>query len=205
MKLDNAEKKENEKAIIANANLDISFIIVNSIATIVACSGLLANSTSAIIGSMLIATLLSPIAAIALALTNFHLKGILLGLKTLFIGVLLVLIIAYCYGLFFPNIVATDKMLARTEPGFFDVTIAFLGGIAGAISMLFKRYNGIIIGVGIATALVPPLSTAGIFFAKENFDLGLKAFELAFINIVFILLANYLVFKYFKLKYNPNN
>ncbi len=204
MDLKNDEKVEVTKTIIDNGKLDISYLTINGIATVVACSGLMANSTAVIIGSMLIATLLSPIAGTALALTSFNTKGILQGLKTLSIGVLLVIAIAYLYGHFFPHIEATDRMLARTEPGVFDLLIAFFGGIAGAISLLFKRYNGVMVGVGIATALVPPLSTAGIFFAKGTFDLGFKAFELALINIIFILLANYLVFKYFKLTYKTN-
>jgi len=201
IKLNSTEKEEAVQSIIANANFDFSYLAINATATIVACSGLMANSTAVIIGSMLIATLLSPIASTALALTNKNKLETLKGLKTLLIGVLLVMTIAYLYGHFFPHIEATDRMLARTEPGVFDFLIAFFGGIAGAIALLFKRYNGVMVGVGIATALVPPLSTAGIFFAKGSFDLGFKAFELALINIIFILLANYLVFKYFKLSY----
>lgn len=201
MNISTEEKLNIRHSIIDNAKLDISYLIINGVATIVACSGLMANSTAVIIGSMLIATLLSPIAATALAVTSFNVKGIMRGFKTLLAGVLLVVAIAYLYGHFFPHIAATDRMLARTEPGIFDFVIAFFGGIAGAISLLFKRYNGVMVGVGIATALVPPLSTAGIFFAKGSFALGAKAFELAFINIVFILVANYLVFKYFKITY----
>lgn len=204
MTISNTEKEEAVKSIIANANFDFSYLAINATATIVACSGLMANSTAVIIGSMLIATLLSPIASIALAITNKNKLEAFKGLKTLSIGVLLVMTIAYLYGHFFPHIEATDRMLARTEPGVFDFLIAFFGGIAGAISLLFKRYNGVMVGVGIATALVPPLSTAGIFFSKGIFDLGFKAFELAAINIVFILLANFLVFKFFKLSYKPN-
>ncbi len=204
MTISSTEKEEAVKSIVANANFDFSYLAINATATIVACSGLMANSTAVIIGSMLIATLLSPIASTALALTNKNKLEAFKGLKTLLIGVLLVMTIAYLYGHFFPHIEATDRMLARTEPGVFDFLIAFFGGIAGAISLLFKRYNGVMVGVGIATALVPPLSTAGIFFSKGIFDLGFKAFELAAINIVFILLANFLVFKFFKLSYKPN-
>ncbi|MFN8276664.1 MAG: TIGR00341 family protein [Chitinophagales bacterium] len=197
-------KDEATKTIIDNTQLDISFLTINALATVVSCSGLLANSTAVIIGSMLIATLLSPIAGTALALTSFDKKGVSQGLKALSLGVLLVMAIAYLYGHCFIQIEATDSMLSRTTPGVFDFLIAFFGGIAGGISILFKRYNGVMIGVGIATALVPPLSTAGIFFAKCNFNLGFKAFELALINIAFILLANYLVFKYFKLTYRTS-
>jgi uncharacterized hydrophobic protein (TIGR00271 family) len=199
MEITKEEKIEIRNAIIDNSKFDISYMTINGIATIVACAGLLANSTAVIIGSMLIATLLSPIARTALALTSFNKKGILQGLKTLSVGVLLVIGIAFLFGLFFPHIEATDKMLSRTAPGVFDFLIAFFGGIAGAISLLFKRYNGVMVGVGIATALVPPLSTAGIYFAKGTFDLGCQAFELALINITFIFLANFLVFKYFNL------
>lgn len=204
MEITITEKLEATKSIIANSKLDISYIIINATATIIACSGLMANSTAVIIGSMLIATLLSPIASTALALTDKNLKGVFEGLKTLFIGVFLVMAIAFLYGHFFPDIDATDRMLARTAPGVFDFLIAFFGGLAGAISLLFKRYNSVMVGVGVATALVPPLSTAGIFFAKANYELGIKAFELALINITFILFANFLVFSYFKLTYKTN-
>ena len=99
---------------------------------------------------------------------------------------------------------ATHRMLVRSEPSVFDFIISFFGGLAGAFSLLFKRYNSIIIGVAIATALVPPLSKAGIFFAKANYDLGLKALELALINITFILFAIFIVVKYFKLNSKLN-
>lgn len=201
MRITEIEKSEATLSIFANANLDISYLIINAAATIVACSGLLANSTAVIIGSMLIATLLSPIASTALSLADKYWKGSLQGFKTLVVGVLLVMVIAFIYGRFFPHIRETDRMLARTEPGIFDFIIAFFGGLAGAISLLFKRYNGVMVGVGIATALVPPLSTAGIFFAKANYELGFKAFELALINMVFILLAHFIVFRYFKLSH----
>jgi uncharacterized hydrophobic protein (TIGR00271 family) len=199
MDLTTTEITEAIKSIIANSKLDISYLLINATATIVACSGLMADSTAVIIGSMLIATLLSPIASTALALTDKNKKGILHGLKTLSIGVALVIAIAFCYGLLFPHIQATQRMLARTDPGIFDFIIAFFGGLAGAIALLFKRYNAVMVGVGIATALVPPLSTAGIFFAKANYNLGSKALELALINITFIMVANFIVFKYFKL------
>jgi len=184
MTISSAEKEEAIKSITTSAQLDISYLKINGIALIVACSGLMANSTAVIIGSMLIATLLSPVAGTALAVTNNNRPVILNGLKTLCPGVLLVMAIAFVYGLLFPHIEATDRMLARTAPGIFDFLIAFFGGIA--------------------TALVPPLSTAGIFFSKGMFDLGFKAFELAAINIIFILFANFIVFKYFKLSYKSH-
>lgn len=202
MTISNTEKEEAVKSIVANANFDFSYLAINATATMVACSGLMANSTAVIIGSMLIATLLSPIAGIALALSNSNKNAALSSLKTLSIGVVLVICIAFIYGLAFPKIEATDRMLARTEPGIFDFFIAFFGGLAGGIALLFKRYSSIMIGVGIATALVPPLSTAGIFFSKGSFILGLRAFELAAINILFIMIANYIVFRYFKIPYN---
>lgn len=199
MNLNEEEKEFASNSIITNAQLDLSFLTLNGIATMVACSGLMANSTAVIIGSMLIATLLSPIAGTALAISNSNKNAAISSLKTLSIGVVLVICIAFVYGLAFPKIEATDRMLARTEPGIFDFFIAFFGGLAGGIALLFKRYSSIMIGVGIATALVPPLSTAGIFFSKGSFILGLRAFELAAINILFIMIANYIVFRYFKI------
>lgn len=200
MNLSKAERIEASNEIVSGAKLDTSYIVINAAATIIACSGLLANSTAVVIGSMLIATLLSPIAAVALSLNQRNRQGVIRNSGTLLFGVILVISIAFFFGLLFPQIEPTDRMFARTEPGIFDFIIAFVGGIAGAVALLFKRYKGIMTGVGIATALVPPLSTTGIFFAKTNYVLGIKALELAAINICFILIGNFLVFKFFKFR-----
>ena len=196
------EKRSAMQSIVANANFDASYVAINAIATIIACAGLLANSTAVVIGSMLIAALLPPISGIALALVNADTPTAWDSVKTLVLGVVLIFAIAFLFGLMFPHIEATDRMLARTAPGIFDFIIAFFGGIAGAIAILWKRYEGVMVGVGIATALVPPLSTAGIFFSKGVFDLGSKALELALINIIFILIANVCIFAYFGLRYD---
>lgn len=200
LKLTFVEKKEDAQTIIANAQLDFSYLLINFIATIVACSGLMANSTAVVIGSMLIATLLSPIASVALSVASLNFSQIIKGLITLFCGVALVLIMAFIYGKVFMSQIVTHEMLARTAPSIFDYFIAFFGGLAGGLAMIFKRYSSVMVGVGIATALVPPLSTAGLFFAKSNWDLGCKALELAFINIGLIMLANFIMFKIFNLK-----
>jgi len=167
MRLSQTERMEASGEIIANAKLDPLYLLIIATATIVACSGLLANSIAVVVGSMLIAILLSPIAGIALSMAEKNAQGILQSIKTLVLGVLLVMTIAFLYGLLFPNIQSTARMLARTNPGVFAFIIAFFGGIAGAISLLFKRYRMVMVGVGIATALVPPLSAAGIFFQRQ--------------------------------------
>lgn len=168
---------------------------------IVASVGLNVNSTAVIIGAMLISPLMGPIIGLGLAMGTSDTKLLTESLRNLLIMVIVSLLAASLYFLISPlNLVNPTELLARTRPTIYDVLIAFFGGLAGMLESCRKEKGTVIAGVAIATALMPPLCTAGYGIAKFNPRFFLGAMLLFLINCVFIILATYIMSKYLKFK-----
>jgi uncharacterized hydrophobic protein (TIGR00271 family) len=179
--------------IIANSQFDAAYVIMNGLATVVACYGLFANSPAVVIGAMIIAMLLGPIAGVSMGLVDRNNALVRRALPTLFGGFLIVYGTAFILGLLHSDIPLTDEIYARTTPNLMDLLIALGGGAAGAYSMISPRLSVAFVGVAIATALVPPFSASAICLARGEFTLALGAFLLAFTNIVAIQVAGSVV------------
>lgn len=191
----------NEETTIDTIKKDIVFkgsnVWILFFAVIVASVGLNMNSTAVIIGAMLISPLMGPINGVGLAIginDNVLLRNSLRNLLTM---VVISLLASTTYFLVSPISDAQSELLARTKPTTFDVLIAFFGGMAGivAASRKEKKYN-VISGVAIATALMPPLCTAGFGLASGQLNYFFGAFYLFFINSFFIALATFLMVRY---------
>ena len=162
-------------------------------AIFIASLGLNVNSTAVIIGAMLISPLMGPILGMGLALGIYDLKLLKRSLKNL--GV------ATVYFAISPFNEAQSELLARTSPTIYDVLIALFGGAAGIVGQASGGKGNVIPGVAIATALMPPLCTAGFGLATGNLSYFLGAFYLFYINSVFICLATFIGIK--ALKFSP--
>ena len=171
-------------------------------ATFMASLGLNVNSTAVIIGAMLISPLMGPIMGIGLAVGQHNFELMKLSLKNYFVATLFSVITATIYFYFTPLNEVQSELLARTSPSIYDVFIALMGGLAGIVALAAKEKGNVIPGVAIATALMPPLCTAGFGLATGNWLYFLGAFYLYFINSVFISLATFLGvhFMHFKRK-----
>lgn len=166
-------------------------------AIIVASIGLNVNSTAVIIGAMLISPLMGPINGIGLAIGISDTDLLKKSLNNLCIMVLISLLASFAYFLLSPLGDAQSELLARTRPTIFDVLIAFFGGAAGIIATSRRSQNFTVIsGVAIATALMPPLCTAGYGLATAQFKYFFGAFYLFFINSFFIALSTYIIVRY---------
>ncbi len=189
-------------ATIEGIKRDISFrghtawILMFSI--LIASIGLNVNSTAVIIGAMLISPLMGPILGIGLAVGTQDNETLLRSLKNLGIAVSLSLITSTLYFTLTPLDIEQTELLARTRPTILDVLIALFGGFAGIIAGSRKEKSSVIPGVAIATALMPPLCTAGYGLASLKFHYFLGALYLFFINSVFISLSTFLVVRYLK-------
>ena len=161
-------------------------------AIIVASVGLNVNSTAVIIGAMLISPLMGPINGIGLAVGIFDEKLLQKSVKNLIFMVAISLVASTLYFLISPINDARSELLARTQPTIFDVFIGFFGGLAGILATSRKSQSiTVISGVAIATALMPPLCTAGYGIATGQIWYFLGAFYLFFINSFFIALATF--------------
>lgn len=166
--------------------------------SVLASIGLDTNSSAVIIGAMLISPLMSPILGIGLSV-GIHNRTLLFRSLRNFAAAIFISLIASClYFLISPFSNPTAEIEARTHPTLLDVMVAFFGGIAGIVSASRSGISNAIPGVAIATALMPPLCTAGYGLAEANWSYFGGALYLFFINAVFISLATFLMVRYLK-------
>ena len=168
-------------------------------AILLASIGLNVNSPAVIIGAMLISPLMGPIIGIGYGAGINDFCLIRTALRNLGIFVAISLLTSTLYFLVSPLALAHSELLARTSPSLWDVLVAFFGGSAGIVAATRRHKSPVIPGVAIATALMPPLCTAGYGLATGNLGFFLGAFYLFSINGVFIALATLLFVKLLKL------
>jgi uncharacterized hydrophobic protein (TIGR00271 family) len=165
---------------------------------VVASVGLNVNSTAVIIGAMLISPLMGPIRGIGLGVGTNDITLIIESLKNFGIAVGISLLTAWIYFLISPITELTPELEARTGPNLMDVFIAFFGGLAGIIAASRGDNSTVIPGVAIATALMPPLCTAGYGLAIGNLQFFFGASYLFLLNTLFICLSTIVVVRYLK-------
>lgn len=187
---------EKEQVIIEEITRGVSFrganLWVLIVAIFIASLGLNVNSTAVIIGAMLISPLMGPIIGMGLAVGINDLELLKRALKNFSFATLISVLTAMLYFLISPLEEAQSELLARTTPTIYDVLIAFFGGAAGIIALSTRGRGGNVIpGVAIATALMPPLCTAGYGLATWQPSFFFGAFYLFFINTVFISLSTF--------------
>ena len=182
-------------------------VMILACSIIIASVGLNINSIPVIIGAMLISPLMGPIVGMGLSLGINDSQLLWDALRNFLVMVVVSLLVASVYFLITPLDFANPTELeARTSPTIFDVFIAFFGGAAGMIENSRRNQGTVLSGVAIATALMPPLCTAGYGIANGNFHFFGGAMLLFIINTVFIMLASYLVAEilHFDKKYELN-
>ena len=168
-------------------------------AILVASVGLNMNSTAVIIGAMLISPLMGPINGIGYSIATYNFPLFRKALKNFGFSALTGLITSTLYFLLTPINTEHAELLARTSPTIYDVLIALFGGLAGIVAISSKSKGNVIPGVAIATALMPPLCTAGYGLSMGNWSFFFGALYLFMINSVFIALSAMIVSQLLKL------
>lgn len=170
-----------------------TFFIMNALAAIIAGYGLLADSSAVVIGAMLVAMMLGPISGIALSFIDNRWILFRTSFITLILGLVMIYSIGIILGLININIPITGEILARTQPTIMDLMIALAGGAAGAFAAISPRLSVAVVGVAVATALVPPLVASGILIAHLEWKNAANALILAITNIIAIQVSSSLV------------
>lgn len=166
---------------------------------VVICSvGLNVNSTAVIIGAMLISPLMGPIVGLGVGSGTYDMKLIRRSLRNLLVAVVFSVTASALYFALSPLNEAQSELLARTSPNLWDVIIALFGGLAGIIAGTRKEKSNVVPGVAIATALMPPLCTAGYGIAELNPTFVFGALYLFFINTVFISFSAWLMVRFMR-------
>ncbi len=194
--------EEDKQKVLENVAANISFrgsnLWILACAIIIASVGLNVNSTAVIIGAMLISPLMGPIVGAGFALGTYDFVLLRKSIKNLLIATAVSLAVSSFYFYLSPFKDVQSEILSRTSPNIYDVLIAFFGGLVGVIAITRVEKGNPIPGVAIATALMPPLCTAGYGLATFNFSYFIGAFYLYSINCFFICIATFLVIKYLK-------
>lgn len=191
-----ADDRENEQEVISQVSAGVVFRGTNlwilMFAILIASLGLNVNSTAVIIGAMLISPLMGPIIGMGLGVGIGDYDLLRRALRNYGVATIISVVTATAYFLISPLSEARSELLARTSPTLYDVLIAFCGGAAGVLALTTKSKGQVIPGVAIATALMPPLCTAGYGLATAQWNYFFGAFYLFFINTVFIAVATFI-------------
>ncbi len=199
----NLNKGEQDKnKVLEDVKSNISFTGSNlwilACAIVVASIGLNVNSTAVIIGAMLISPLMGPIVGAGFSLGIYDFDLLNKSLKNLLVATVVGLLVSTIYFYVSPFKEAQPELLSRTAPNIYDILIAFFGGIVGAVAITRVEKGNPIPGVAIATALMPPLCTAGYGLALGNLKFFFGAMYLYSINCVFICIATFFIVKFLK-------
>lgn len=194
--MDKADEAEIVSSISKNSIFVGSNLWTLIFAIIIASIGLNVNSTAVIIGAMLISPLMGPIMGIGLGIGTNDFNLVKTGGRNLLIATIFSIVTSTLYFYITPLHDAQSELLARTTPSIWDVFIAFAGGLAGIIAVTRTEKSNVIPGVAIATALMPPLCTAGYGIANGNWLYFLGAIYLFFINCLFICISTYLIVRF---------
>lgn len=197
---DLSSRDETVETISNGASFKGATIWILICAIFIASLGLNVNSTAVIIGAMLVSPLMGPIIAMGLAVGINDLELLKRAAKNYVIMTAVAITTATLYFFITPFQENGSELLARTSPTFYDVMIAFFGGAAGIIALSIKDKGNVIPGVAIATALMPPLCTAGFGIATGSLHFFLGALYLYFINTVFIALSTFAGVRFMKFK-----
>lgn len=175
--------------IASGAKLTPSYVAMNVAAALIAGFGLIENSPATIIGAMLIAMLYGPIVGIGLGLAEADLQLLGRSLFAEIVGAAFVLASGLLIGMASRDLVIGSEILGRTSPSMVDLLVALVGGLAGGFTFVSTGLSGVVVGVAIATSLVPPLTTCGILLARHSPSLAGGALLLFLANFAAIALG----------------
>ena len=195
LQFERADDATISKRLIGGAKIKGPALLILIFSIFIASIGLNMNSTAVVIGAMLISPLMGPILAIGFGFATLNFTVAKSGILRLSVQITIAVLASALYFYISPVQTATSELLARTEPNIFDVFIAIFGGLAGIIGQTRKTLDNVIPGVAIATALMPPLCTAGYGLANGNWQYFIGAGYLFFINAFFIFFAAFIVLK----------
>ncbi|MET4083117.1 putative hydrophobic protein (TIGR00271 family) [Pedobacter sp. UYP30] len=198
---DSADESETIKSIVKNVEFRGAHLWTLIFAIFIASIGLNVNSTAVIIGAMLISPLMGPIMGVGLGIGINDFELVKKAARNLALATAIGIGASALYFFITPLHEASSEILSRTSPSIWDVFIASFGGLAGIVAATRKEKTSTVIpGVAIATALMPPLCTAGYGLAMGNVYFVLGALYLYFINSIFICVATYLIIRFMKFR-----
>ncbi len=175
------------------ARLDRNFLLLVLLSTIVAAIGLIEDNIAVVIGAMVIAPLLGPNLALSLGTALGDAGLMRKSARTLLTGIVLAVAVSAVFGLLWPSAPASHELVSRTDASLDSILLALASGAAAALS-LTTGLSGVLVGVMVAVALLPPAATLGIMLGAGHLSMAGGAGLLLAVNIVCVNLASKVVF-----------
>ncbi len=198
---DMQKEKENQSEVIEFIRNGIEYkgarLWILLISIVIASVGLNVNAIYVIIGAMLISPMMGPLMGIGLSVGMSDFGLMKRSLKSYIMTTLFSLVTATLYFVISPISVVPSDFIFQTTPTFYNVVIAFAGGLAGFIALSTTKKGTVLVGVAIVTALIPPLCAAGYGLSSHNFIVFLGALYLYFIDSLFICVATFIGTRWF--------
>ncbi len=189
---DHVSKGVDHPAVVAKIAVECPatarYILMIMMSAGIAILGLLLSSPAVVIGAMLLSPLMSPILGVGFALATGKRKWLVISARSLLLGSVAAILFTALIVLISPLQTVTEEIAARTRPNLFDLMVALFSSIAGSYAMIRGR-EGSIVGVAIATALMPPLAVVGFGLATFNWTVFFGAFGLFVTNFLTIALT----------------
>ena len=174
--------------------LSSRYLFMLSMSAAIAVLGLLLSSPAVVIGAMLLSPLMGPIIGLGFALATGDYRWMRQAAKSLAVGTALAVALCALVVFLSPLQTVTPEIAARTRPNLFDLGVAFFSALAGAYALIRGR-EGTVVGVAIATALMPPLAVVGFGLATWNGAVFWGALFLYVTNLLTIALTAWLMAK----------
>ncbi len=175
------------------SRLDSNYLLLVILSTVVAAIGLIENNIAVVIGAMVIAPLLGPNLALSLGTALGDTELMRISVKALSAGIFLAFFMSLIFGFFWPGALDSEELMSRTYAGLDSIALALASGAAASLS-LTTGLSGVLVGVMVAVALLPPTVTAGLMLGSADYQLAVGALLLLAINIVCVNLSSKLVF-----------
>lgn len=175
-----------------NAKLTLRYIFMILIAVTFATIGIMLNDITILVGAMLIAPMLSPIFLLGFAICRVNYAELLISIRNIIISILLAISLSYLIAKISPIHEIAPEIISRTKPNIYHLLVAFFSGAVGTYTII-KRKGGEMVGVAIASALIPPLSLVGFSIALGDYEFAQQAALLFLTNLVSIALSGTLL------------
>ncbi|WP_142804311.1 TIGR00341 family protein [Tepidiphilus sp. J10] len=181
------------KEIEKGAHLDMNYVLLVFLSTVVVVIGLINDNVAVVIGAMVIAPLLGPNLALSLGTALGDMALIRQSIKALLLGIGVAVGVSMIFGLAWPMPIESKEIMSRTEANLDSIFLALASGAAAALS-LTTGLSGVLVGVMVAVALLPPAATFGIMLGDGRFSLAMGAGLLLAINVVCVNLGSKIIF-----------
>lgn len=186
--VDDVDQQAVVARIAADSGISARYIFMTMMSAGIAILGMLLTSPAVVIGAMLLSPLMSPILGAGFALSSGKVKWLKISVRALAIGSLAAVAFTALIVLLSPLQTMTPEIASRTRPNLFDLLVALFSALAGSYAMIRGR-EGAIVGVAIATALMPPLAAVGYGLATMNWTVFGGALALYVTNFLTIALT----------------